>query len=187
MTVIRRCFVFGDIYRMLSGERFFHVDWKLFLVNSTDSNAALQRMIGAVKYYLNVAVTDNPEDARQFVQFCNEIYGSFLSDYQYIVKHHCDTKQINFNQCDARNCLIWYLNKKLLQQYFGNVEYLLSQQNDTGNLLFFRDLMNGMHCALGYKYDMMIGLKFAECEKVEVDENEMKQDGDGDCKLGHWN
>ena len=133
---------------------------------------ALKRMISAVKYYLNVAVTENESDARQFVQFCNEIYVSFLSDYQHIAAHHCDAKRINFNQCDATNCLIWYLSKALPQHYFGNIEYLWSQQNDIGNLLFFRDLMNEMHCALVHNHDLGIILEVEEWKKVKVDANE---------------
>jgi len=180
LTVIRRCFVFGEVYGMLGDDRFSHVDWKPFFVDIHNSKctysaanragecAALKRMISAVKYYLNINVTENAVDARQFVMFCNEIYVSFFKDYQHIAEHHCDAKEINFNQCDGTNCLIWYLSKKRPQQYYGNVEYLLSQQNDTGNLLLFRDLMDGMHCALVHKHNLGIRLKFAEWKKGKV-------------------
>ncbi len=183
--MIQRCYKYGK-YGILSCYK--HIDWKLYFGKKEDDECSergcshLNRMINALKYYSKVQVMSNESDKQQFLEFVQETYVSLLSDYVHIMARHCEPAHVDevqaakskefvlINKCDATNCLLLFFSPSDPNKHrFRASKYLLDGDGDVDDsILFYRDLMDSMHCHLVHSID--IGIRIKTTRKKEENE-----------------
>jgi len=128
----------------------------------------LDRMILTLRYYSKWNVVSDLDDKRQFMEFVKEIYVTLLNDYVHIMKAHKDDTEWE-RELDAihnddkwakdfssyKPCLLRNSNCLLLDAHRQDreEEKAESEQLETRNLVFYRDLMDSMHCYLVHRHD----------------------------------
>lgn len=186
--VIQRCYRFGK-YGILSCYR--HIDWRLYFNDREDrcslmedgQCSAVDRMINALKYYSKIEVVQNESDRREFVEFLQETYIHFLIDYVHITTMHIDPDHVDriqatktkefvlINKCDRFNCLCLYVPATERKHQFVHSQYLHCPPVNGEHVLFYRDLMDAMHCYLVHSFDIGIRIRLNErkCRDPELD------------------
>ena len=147
----------------------------------------LDRMLVALQFYatldLNVEV-----DCDRFMRFMKQQYTALLYDFEHIVECHGDWKSMGKyvdrsrldrlgTGCNVVNCLLIFRQKMDLD----TLQYLEHGDGSNDELMFYRDLMDSMHCLLAHGCDigifslsdwLLIGLRlfFADafCEGMKI-------------------
>eukprot|EP01084_Bolivina_argentea_P076520 138693_1 len=135
---------------------------------STKSCNYVQRIVNALKYYSILDVSDSTnKDQQKLIEYCSE-NESLLDDYIHILSTHNTHKDLDeiynlllrdslIKECDIFNC-------KLSVRHFRNrnneTQEMKVQDLEINNeFLFFRDLMDAMHCYLFHAYDTGMRVK----------------------------
>ena len=183
LGVLRRCYRFGK-YGVL--QRYKGIEWDLFC--GSDSNCTfsgqsakggcshLMRMVNALIYYSKFEIVGNGSSKRQLMEFANGSYCALLSDYIHTMDRHIESKHIDYIQerhsakfglidkCDINNCLLLFRSQ---DRYTPDGHHHDDHDDDndhkeedlSGNSLFFRDIMDAMHCYLVHSYDIGLRIK----------------------------
>jgi len=137
----------------------------------------LDRMILTLKFYSKWNVVTDAHDKEQFMEFVNGIYVTLLSDYVHIMeKHHdaCDWKREidviykkwgedfrSYKPCDIKNnnCLLLDVHRKGRDEEEEKAE---SEEVESRQLVFYRDLMDSMHCYLLHQHENGFRIRVTE-------------------------
>lgn len=121
----------------------------------------LDRMLCALEMY--AAMDLNVEShCERFMQFVTVQYKSLLWDFMHIVECHGDWKKMGqyveqsrldtlaATKCNVANCLLLFRQKMDLD----TIQYLEQGDGANDELMFYRDLMDAMHCLLAHGCDI---------------------------------
>ena len=159
VTVIESAYNYG-IYMVMEccPER----AWKVLASGTGMENGApLKRMCEALVLFSTMDIEHNDADRLLFLKFINQTYYSFLVDWVHIMGNHEEgTGELiprgMLRKCTMDNCLTLFLAKSKVKHYYQNNKYLKSQQiwNQEQSVLFYRDLVDAMHCYLIERNDI---------------------------------
>merc|ERR1719474_2660048 len=123
-------------------------------------------MILTLKYYSKWNVVTDAEDKSQFMEFVKGIYVTLLNDYVHIMRAHKDDVDwereldaiakrwakdfSSYKQCalENSNCLLLDVHRQDRDE-----EKAESEQLESRELVFYRDLMDSMHCYLVHRHE----------------------------------
>jgi len=146
----------------------------------------LDRMILTLKYYSKWNVVSDAHDKGQFMEFVNEIYVTLLKDYVHIMdKHHDSTdwkKEIDaiykkwgeefqsYKPCDLKNnnCLLLDVHRKETDDANSDERKMESEEVEGKQLMFYRDLMDSMHCYLLHQHENGLRIRVTDHNKRVV-------------------
>ena len=150
--------------------------------------AALRRAINSLIYFSKFYEIQKHESKQQLLDFVDMTYSKLIRDYMHIMRRHADSKQIDhlhraeaerfqqIQQCDTNNCLLLYRHKNA-QDDEGQVDDHEDgrdgrdgKEEEENNVLFYRDLMDAMHCYLVHQYDIGIRIKVRDSSQYSDDE-----------------
>eukprot|EP01084_Bolivina_argentea_P019118 35561_1 len=128
------------------------------------------RIINALKYFQSLDNMNN-EDQQNLVEFCDK-YQSLLDDYIHILGAHNNDHDLEkifdlmindykLKDCDIIKCTLSlrYYRNRHIQSNSKYIENNKTNQFDELQFLFYRDVMDQIHCYLYHLYDTALRIK----------------------------
>jgi len=183
--VIQRCYKYGQIYGMLAYHK--EVNWQGFFKEVRGRDAVANRMINALKYYSSIDPLGRDDHYQQFMEFVNDTYTGriankygewrgLLQDFAWMFMDYGEHRNANRVEtlksiqsrmrphfesmcpCNETNCLLCWLGSNKGHR-FKNSAYIKDRSKDKNRVLFYRDLLDAMHCYLVHGYDVGLRIK----------------------------
>eukprot|EP01084_Bolivina_argentea_P012780 23922_1 len=162
----------NDNHYEFEKKNIFKVDTPLNVCLSIQTCSSIKKLISALTYYSSLNL-DTQNDQDKLFKYCTKTHQSFLNDSIHMIRNHnqdihqiCDMLHRQLTKCDMKNCL-------LLQRHYRNRRHdhtktVVTHVQDT-NVLFYRDIMDTLHCYLCHLYDLGLRVKMSDNIQVMVD------------------
>lgn len=138
---------------------------------SISSCIYLQRMLYALKYHQSLESSTNPSNTDTFLNFCDEVYGQLLNDYEHIINIH--QRHIE----DINDQLIMNENKEctLFSRYHHRESFINKQNETDSKIIFHKDVLDSMHNFLFHLFETGMRIKSKSIIN-EPDDNDQDND-----------
>eukprot|EP01084_Bolivina_argentea_P093074 167414_1 len=131
----------------------------------------VERIINILKYYSLLDINNNEHDKQQLTKFCLESHKSLLDDYIHVITKHNNAKDLktifnilsdheNYIACNLVNCSSCF-------RHWSNEENNNEEQQSSKEFIFYRDIMDQIHCYVFHLYD--VGLRIEINDEIKID------------------
>ena len=121
------------------------------------------RIITAMKYYSNI--NQNEEKTMNFV---TNIYKSLLNDFIHTQYHNHQINEIGFNDHQIWIHSMHFIMSFLINHYNEHKQNKEKKdENDSEEFIFYKDVLNTIHCFIFHSYDLGLRLTAEQFENTD--------------------